>query len=237
MSILKIAVLIIVIILVIIFEVYRYYTRDYILVSGVKEACCELKYSANDLPLTHINGGIEFTFSLWIYIASYEYKYDHEKIILYWKGRSLLDDILINSNNKLIAKCFELDTKKKNNKKKIKSLVGKYGGLKIALEEKTNTLVVSYSLMNGKTESIKVDNLPLQKWLNIVVLLRLRNFDVFVNGKLYANKFLSTVPLYGRHRLIINGKGGYDGFISNVKYYNRAITYPEIKQIYLQGNK
>ena len=235
MDLLKLIVIIIAYIILIVFYFYRSFSKDFILITGVKEACCQYRYSVNDLPLTPINGGIEFTFSMWIYVASYEYKYDHEKVILYWKGKNLLDDILINSSNKFISKCLDLKLNRKRDKKKIKSMVGKYGGLKITLEEKTNNLLVSYSLMNGTTEKLKVEKIPLQKWLNIVVLLRLRKFDVFVNGELYANKFLSSVPLYGKHKLVINGKGGYDGFISKVKYFNRAISYPEIKQIYLQG--
>lgn len=222
--------LILVIATIILFIIYYYPINRIVeksLIKQISEGCCQYIFSPDNLPLTPINGGIEFTFSFWIYIASWEYKYDKEKIILYWKGKNIKEQILLNTSHPLfVEKCI---------KKETKHMYGKYGGLKVYLDKKSNNLIVDYTLMDGSTESITVENIPLQKWLNIIVLLRLRNLDVFLNGALIANKFLNKVPLYGKHKLIVNSKKGFDGYISKLKYYNKAISYPEIKRIFKNG--
>ena len=229
----KLLVLIIFIILFIIVFIYRYYLNNEItLISNIREGCCQLTYSSNKIPLAPINGGLEFTFSFWLYLSSWEYKYNQEKIILFWKGKNIKDDIFVIDG--ILGKCLERE--KKKIKKYRKSITGKYGGLKISLSETDNNLIVSYSLLNGLTETLTIKNIPLQKWINITVLLRLRNLDIFLNGSLYKTKYLKDVPLYGKHKLIVNGGGGYDGYISKLKYYNQAITFPKIKEIFHKGH-
>ena len=228
MYIIKLIILIISIIIIII--IYKYLTSKIIkiqLINKISEGCCQYTFSPDMLPLTNINGGIEFTFSFWIYIASWEYKYNQDKIILYWKGKSLRDEIVLNQSHPFfIEKCV---------KRESKHIMGKYGGLKVYLDKKKNNLNIEYTLMSGNIELLTIENIPLQKWLNIIVSLRLRNLDVFLNGVLIVNKFLKEVPLYGKHKLIVNSKKGFDGYISKLIYYNRSISYPEIKRIFKKG--
>ena len=221
----------IIFIIIIVLFVRYLFKDDTVLVNKITEGCCQLVFSSQSLPLAPINGGLEYTFSFWIYIASFELKYNQEKVILYWKGKHIKDDIIIIDG--AMGKCLEREQQKL--KKKRKSLVGKYGGLKVALSEKDNDLVISQSLLNGDVENIVIKNVPMQKWINIIVMLKLRQFDVFLNGALYGNKFLKQVPLYGPHKLIIDGEGGFDGYISNVKYFNRSLAFPEIKSIWKKG--
>ena len=237
MNLIKLIILIISCFIIFGSEIYIYFFKNrFPLIYGIKEGCCQFNFSADRLPLSRINGGLEFTISLWIYIASWEYKYNQEKVILYWKGKSMKDEFILNSKSSLaLGKCLELEGGVSLDLLKKKSMIGKYGGLKIYLHPKKNNLVVEYSLMDGSKEKISIKNIPLQKWVNVIALLRLRNLDIFINGALIANKFLKGVPLYGRHKLLIDPKGGFDGYISNIVYYNRALKYPEIKAIFKKG--
>jgi hypothetical protein len=189
-----------------------------------------------------INGGLEYTFSMWIYIAGYEHKFNQPKVILYWKGKNIKNidpDKLDSLENKIVDKCVEREIQKLQQFKKTNHIgkLGRYGGLKIQLAENKNNLEIIQSMLNGDNAKIIISNLPVQKWLNIIVMLRLRNLDVFLNGILYKNIILPEVPFYGQNKLILNGDGGFDGFISQVQYFNRSLNYPEIKSIWKQGYK
>ena len=201
--------------------IIRYIIRnDVVLISKVTEGCCQQVFSTGSLPIAPINGGLEYTFSIWIYISGWEHRYDDEKVILYWKGRNIRDEVVV---------------KERGDDVRRKGISGKYGGLKMILAPKDNDLIVSQSLLSGETEEVVIKNIPLQKWLNVIVMMRLRNLDVFLNGSLYSNKFLKGVPLYNAHKLVIDGEGGFDGLINKLVYYNRALTYPEIKSIWNTG--
>lgn len=217
--------IIVVLVYLVYYLIYRF-NNSVVLIPKITEACCQFTYPCDKFKYNWINKGMEFTFSLWFYLASWEYKYNTEKIILFWKGKNIKNNyIVINNSDDCIAKL----------NKCAKQNTDKYGGLKIYLSQEKNNLIVEYTLMNGCIESIEIPNIPIQKWINIVVLLKLRNLDVFINGKLEANRFLHNVPLYGKHKLIVNPKKGFDGFISKLVYYDQALKYPTIKEIFQKG--
>lgn len=221
----KIITTVIFLVIIIIFTIVdKFQKREWNLIPKITEACCLIKFPPDMLPVPPINGGLEYSFSLWVYLASWDYKFNQQKIILYWKGKTIKDEIILNC--KCLDKCSTI---------KKRSMIGKYGGLKVFLCEKENNLGVSISLLDGSEETVYIKNFPIQKWMNIIIVLKLRNFDIFLNGSLYGNRFLENLPLFGKHKLLINPVGGFDGYVSNLKYYNRAINYSEIKKIFKGG--
>ena len=107
---------------------------------------------------------------------------------------------------------------------------------------KYNDLSVYISTHYNPEEKISVEDVPLQKWLHVAVILDNRNLDVFVNGKLYTTKILTGVPIVENNGIEVcpsnkvNQKG-YNGFISGLKYFNRNVGYSEIISLFKQGPK
>jgi hypothetical protein len=107
---------------------------------------------------------------------------------------------------------------------------------------KYNDLSVYISTHYNPEEKISVEDIPLQKWLHIAVILDNRNLDVFVNGKLYTTKVLKGIPIVENNDIHVcpsnkvNQKG-YNGFISGLKYFNRNIGYSEIINLFKEGPK
>lgn len=188
------------------------------------------KFPAKKLPLAFENYGIQFTMNFWMYIKDWNYAYDSEKIIVYWKGKDRTRSVL----------CGDLDiedtnSSQKNRNKQPSDVYKGNGGLTISLGKNKNTLIVRYSLLNGKVDKITIDNIPLQKWINVCVVLDQRNLDIFLNSKLYASLKLSNIPVYEKKDLFVTPHGGFQGMISKFQYFNRQINMGEIKNIFTNG--
>jgi len=59
--------------------------------------------------------------------------------------------------------------------------------------------------------------------------------DVYINGKLKKSHQLSGVPKQNNGDLWVNINGGYNGYLSKLKYYNRALTFSELETIVKDG--
>ena len=80
-----------------------------------------------------------------------------------------------------------------------------------------------------------INNITLQKWNNIIIIVNNRYIDVFVNGSLEKSVHLPTLPNYSRNILNVCSNGGYKGYISNLRFYNYALNLLNINYIGLVG--
>ena len=105
------------------------------------------------------------------------------------------------------------------------------GGLKCLLTPRNNNLVVEMPLYaSNNTERITFNNVPLQKWLNITIILDNRFLDLWINGELYHSRHLPNLPLIQEKQpLLICSKRGFDGFVSRFYYWD----YPLSKNLIL----
>ena len=80
-----------------------------------------------------------------------------------------------------------------------------------------------------------VENIPLQRWLNINMSLTNNVIEVFINGKLHKSCTLRGFPRQNRDNLHLCDEGGVNGFIANLKYSNRALPVSKIEKVYNSG--
>ena len=74
--------------------------------------------------------------------------------------------------------------------------------------------------------NLKLDNLPLQKWINIKVILDNRFIDIVVNNKRYLSSLIPNVPfIYNKNLYLGESKNNFNGYIRNLKYYNYPINF------------
>ena len=59
--------------------------------------------------------------------------------------------------------------------------------------------------------------------------------DVYINGKLKKSHQLSGVPKQNNGDLWVNINGGYNGYLSKLKYYNRALGFTELETMVKDG--
>lgn len=81
-------------------------------------------------------------------------------------------------------------------------------------------------------QEISIENIPIKKWVNLIIRCSSQNVvDVFINGTLVQRVKLYNTVKQNYDNVYISQNGGFDGFISNLKYYNYSIGSFEIDQI------
>lgn len=121
----------------------------------------------------------------------------------------------------------------------------------VYLEKFSNNLVIetttkSQSEETEETETMtcKVTNIPLQKWVSVVLSVQDRALDVYIDGKLVRtcvsknelnliSKPVLDVTTYKNGTAL--GDGGFSGYINKLEYYNSALTPNEAYSIYRKG--
>lgn len=169
-------------------------------------------------------GGMEFTYSFWIVINNMDLVNKGKWKHVFHKGeRNIIVNGEPNQNGIMTPGIF--------------------------VHPNTNSIRI---YMNAPTidppnllEYVDITNIPLKKWVNITFTFteqkntinpnnndKLYNcIDVYINGLLKTRKQLSVLPTLNEGDLWINNFGGYDGFISKLKYYNSAIGVEEVQSL------
>ena len=89
--------------------------------------------------------------------------------------------------------------------------------------------------LNNILEYADVDNLPSRKWIYMNIILNNRNLDLYINGFLKIRKELSSLPKQNNDDFWVNMFGGFEGYVSNIRYYAYAIDFNEINSMIKDG--
>jgi hypothetical protein len=152
--------------------------------------------------------GIEFTWSVWIYIDNFDYKEGLYKHIFY-KGNS--------------------DGLEKNGLNFPNNAPGLY------IAPNTNALVVMMNTFDVINDEIVIPDIPLNKWINVILRCQNNALDVYINGTISRSVQLVGVPKQNYGEVYVGMNGGFDGYISNLWYYNYALGTAEIQKISMDG--
>ena len=82
---------------------------------------------------------------------------------------------------------------------------------------------------------IMIDNMPINKWFNVVIRLTNNTLDVYINGRLTQRANLPSVPNQNYDDVLICNGGGFNGYISDLKYFNSAIGTTQINSLVSSG--
>ena len=158
------------------------------------------------------NEGIEFSWSVWIFIDDLTYNSGRYRCVFY-KG----NDFARNPDAEVQGLNFP------NNAP----------GLYIA--PNTNALIVMMNTFNVINEEITVNDIPLNKWVNVIIRCQNNTLDVYINGMITKSHHLHGVPRQNYGDVYIAPNGGFSGYISNLWYYNYALGTTEIAKISSKG--
>lgn len=84
-------------------------------------------------------------------------------------------------------------------------------------------------------EGCDIDNVPLQKWVHMGIILDNRTVDIYVDGKLERSCVMRGVPKLNKSPLQFGSDGGFYGQLSRMQYFNRALNANDIHDIYQRG--
>ena len=118
----------------------------------------------------------------------------------------------------------------------------------IKLDSYDNNLKIVYNTHSGTgTDSVKttpnviiVNNINIQKWVNITACFSDNTVDVYINGKLVTSSVVTGTPYMtpvnpGYTIGSMSTMPGFSGSISNVKYYATFLTPQDAWDIYNAG--
>lgn len=94
----------------------------------------------------------------------------------------------------------------------------------------TNALRVYMNTQDNILEYVDVANVPIRKWIHMALVLDDMNLDVYVNGYLKTRRLLTSVPKLNNGDFWCNMFGGFEGYLSKIRYYARAIGPTEIAE-------
>jgi len=105
-------------------------------------------------------------------------------------------------------------------------------------EERAARLAAERDAANANTSlhTCVIDNIPIQKWVNVITSLYGRTLDVYVDGKLVRTCVIPGVPRVDNNMDInVTHGGGFSGWTSSFKYWSHASNPQEAYNIYKDG--
>lgn len=89
---------------------------------------------------------------------------------------------------------------------------------------------------NLEPNEIKIENISIQKWVNITMTINTRTLDLYLNGKLVkSHAFNNVIPPINQSNIHITPDRGFGGYKSKFNYYPYFITPKKAWSIYREG--
>ena len=158
--------------------------------------------------------GIEFTWSVWLYLNGFEDSSSYHHV--FNKGNTSTSQPTPTGN-------FP-GTTTPNNAPGL-YINPNYDGFRVIMN----------SFNNPYQEVIEVTDLPMAKWINIVIRVQDKNCDIYVNGRLVKRRIMTEVVKQNYDNVHVSLNGGFSGYLSNLTYYNRSVSVTEIQDIISVG--
>ena len=157
------------------------------------------------------SNGIEFTYSVWIFIDDLVYQQGQYRHIFH-KG-----------NDNINYKNQPTGMNQPNNAP----------GLYIA--PNTNALVVVMNTFNNIEEKVTIDDIPMNKWVCVQLRVENHQLDTYINGKLAKRLIMKGVPKQNYGDVFVGMNGGFSGYISDLRYFNYGLGTGKIQSIVDSG--
>ncbi len=84
-------------------------------------------------------------------------------------------------------------------------------------------------------EEIIVSDIPLNKWINVIIRVEGNNVDIYINGTIVTRHVLKDVPKQNYGDVYVNMNGGFSGFLSDLWYHDYALNTTDILAIVQDG--
>ena len=154
--------------------------------------------------------GIELTYSVWIYIKDInDYKSGQLKHIFH-KG----------------SEDFHSES----------GMAGPNNAPGLYIDGTTNKLIAVMNTFDALEHAkIEIDNIPMNKWINVIMRIENKAMDVYINGTIAGRHVTDSVYKQNYGDLYVNHYGGFLGMLSSLRYFNRGITTMEIMDIVNKG--
>jgi len=214
-------------IIVLLFIILRYFLIDPYTLQGLQSGQTTSTIKSTDLATNGSGSSASnFAYSIWFYINDWNYRYGEPKVLF---GR--MGAVSDASGG---------------------SVPGIGGGIDpcptVVLGATQNNVMVALgcypgadqqpSHPNGRTvvHTCGIGNVPIQRWVNLVVSVYGRTMDLYIDGKLVRTCLLPGVANVNKNSpVVVTPRGGFAGWTSNFQYYPNSLNPQEVWNIYIRG--
>jgi hypothetical protein len=206
------------------FKNYQKYTPYFI--DGITDATISQKFPAFKIqPPSDSAYGTEFTYSFWMYVKDVNFSSSNT-------GTCTQSTPLLHVFHKGSYDFIPSGSQSGSTNSVYYPLLQTPG---VWLYPNTNKLNIRFNTYENVVETADIGNIPLNMWVNIIIILIGSSVDVYVNGNLKKRTKLSGVPKINYGDLYTNNWGGYQGYLSRLRYFNYAIQPFLVDQIFNMG--
>lgn len=199
-------ILLAIVVVVILYVLYSYYASS-------NSTTLVKMHDARTLQVINANklpagSTADYTYSIWFYINDWNYRFGETKVIF---GR-------VDQNNDPAPSV---------------TLAPSNNNLTVTLATYPTT---STNPTPATMHSCTIDDVPIQKWTNLIMSLNNKALDLYLDGKLVRTCILPGVPkMNPSSNVLVCPSGGFSGFVSNFQYIANAINPSQAYDIYKDG--
>jgi hypothetical protein len=90
---------------------------------------------------------------------------------------------------------------------------------------------------NNKSDNnyIDIKEVPIKKWVHVAIRMQNTVMDVYINGIIAGRLTMTDVPKQNYNNINVNQNYGFNGKLSNLRYYSRALNVFEINNVVSTG--
>jgi len=169
------------------------------------------------VPLPRSNNktsGIEFTWSVWLFINSV--------------GTNITE------TNTSFQHIFHKGNNSYNGSDGI-ALLNNGPGVYLSKNTDPTIRVKMDTVVANAPAIIDINNIPLKKWFHLLLRVQNTSLDVYVNGVISAHVIMDNVPKQNYYDVFVCDRGGFDGSLSDLRYYASALDIFSISAIVSRG--
>jgi hypothetical protein len=229
------SIIFIVVVVIVIYVLFRYMFKDInTLQQNVVNGQTSTTIDASSLATNGTNvAPNNFAYSIWFYVNDWNYRYGEPKVVYGRMGKSKSTSSSGTSSDSIngLDPCPAVVLGAIENNLSI--ALGCYPGM----DSPTNTnLQLGDSTPTSVVHTCHVANVPIQKWVNLLISVYGRTLDVYLDGKLVKTCLLPGIAMVNNNsNVYITPRGGFNGWTSKFQYWPNSLNPQDAWNIYTQG--
>lgn len=165
--------------------------------------------------------GLEFTWSVWLYLTV---STDQDQLV---------KNIFVKGNENFGSATYPSDYNITNGP-------GLYLQSKHLTDPNTITtneyeLIVVMDNNDGARDTLKIDSVPINKWVHVAIRMQNTVLDAYVNGTLARRLNMKFPPKQNFNDITVCAHGGFPGKLSDLRYFSHALNVFEINNVVMFG--
>jgi len=220
-------------VIVLLYILFRYFFKDVNTLTGLVSGETMTKIDATTLATNSTGGSSNFTYSIWFFVNDWNYRYGEPKVIFGRMGSAAASNAAAANNGTTAA---------------ITGVSGADPCPAVVLGAIENNISIALGCYPGANEvpttpagksvvhTCSVANVPIQRWVNLLMSVYGRTLDVYIDGKLVRTCLLPGVALINQNsNIFVTPAGGFNGWTSKFQYWPNAFNPQQAWNIYTQG--